>query len=59
VVKVRGLGMGPRFMHLMTDGRREVEEVSGQRAVPVLVADDGEVVTDSRRIVDWAEAHPA
>jgi glutathione S-transferase len=59
VVKVRGLGMGPRFMHLMTDGRREVEEVSGQRAVPVLVADDGEVVTDSRRIVEWAEAHPA
>ena len=43
----------------MTCGRREVEELSGQRGVPVLVADDGEVVTDSRRIVEWAEAHPA
>ena len=43
----------------MTDGRREVEELSGQRAVPVLVTDDGEVVADSKRIVEWAEAHPA
>ena len=59
VIKVRGLGIGPGFMHLITSGRREVEEVSGQRAVPVLVADDGEVVTDSSRIVEWAEAHPA
>jgi hypothetical protein len=59
VIKVRGLGIGPSFMHLITSGRREVEEVSGQRAVPVLVADDGEVVTDSSRIVEWAEAHPA
>jgi hypothetical protein len=59
VIKVRGLGIGPSFMHLVTSGRREVEEVSGQRAVPVLVADDGEVVTDSSRIVEWAEAHPA
>ena len=59
VIKVRGLGIGPSFMHLITSGRREVEEVSGQRAVPVLVAGDGEVVTDSSRIVEWAEAHPA
>jgi hypothetical protein len=59
VEKVRGLGIGPRFMHLMTDGRREVERLSGQRAVPVLVTDDGEVVADSKRIIDWAENHPA
>ena len=59
VVKVRGLGIGPRFMHLMTQGRREVEELSGQRAVPVLVTDQGEVISDSHRIVDWAEANPA
>lgn len=51
--------MGPRFLNVMTDGRREVEKVSGQRAVPVLVLDDGEVVADSKRIVEWAEAHPA
>jgi hypothetical protein len=58
VIKVRGLGIGPRFAHWMTDGRREVERLSGQRAVPVLVTDDGEVVADSKRIVEWAEANP-
>jgi hypothetical protein len=59
VVKVRGLGIGPRFLHVMTQGRKEVEELSGQRAVPVLVIDEGEVISGSDRIVDWAEAHPA
>jgi hypothetical protein len=59
VIKVRGLGIGPRFLHQMTDGRREVEAISGQPAVPVLVTDSGEVVTDSQRIVAWAEEHPA
>jgi len=59
VIKVRGLGIGPGFLQWTTDGRREVEALSGQRAVPVLVTDDGEVVSDSKRIVDWAQAHPA
>jgi hypothetical protein len=59
VIKVRGLGIGPRFMHLMTKGRKEVEELSGQRTVPVLVTDQGEVISDSHRIVAWAEANPA
>jgi glutathione S-transferase len=59
VIKVRGLGIGPRFMHLMTKGRKEVEELTGQRAVPVLVTDQGEVISDSHRIVAWAEANPA
>jgi len=59
VGKVRGLGVGPGFLHVMTDGRREVERLTGQHAVPVLVTDDDEVVQDSRRIVEWAEANPA
>ena len=59
VVKVRGLGVGPRFLHVMTDGRYEVERISGQRAVPVLVADDGDVISGSKRIVEWAERNPA
>lgn len=58
VVKTRGLGIGPKFPHVMTDGRREVERISGQPAVPVLVTDDGEVISESQRIVDWAKAHP-
>jgi len=59
VVKVHGLGVGPKFLNVMTSGRREVEEISGQREVPVLVLDDGEVIADSRNIVEWAAANPA
>ena len=56
VIAVHGLGV-PGLDRL---GRRdEVEEVSGQRVVPVLVTDDGEVVRESKQIVAWAQAHPA
>ena len=60
MVKVHGLGVGPKLFHaLITDGRREVEELTGSTTVPVLVTDSGEVIADSKRIVAWAEAHPA
>lgn len=59
VVKVRGLGIGPAFAHVITAGRKEVEEISGQHTVPVLVTGDGEVINDSKRIVAWAREHPA
>ena len=39
--------------------RAEVERLSGQRGVPILVLDDGEVVAGSGRIVEWAEENPA
>jgi hypothetical protein len=39
--------------------RDEVEKVSGQRAVPVLVTDAGDVVFDSKKIIAWAQANPA
>ncbi len=57
VVRVHGLGVGP--LKWMTEGRREVEELTGQSAVPVLITDSGEAIHDSQRIVDWAHAHPA
>jgi glutathione S-transferase len=59
VVKVHGLGIGPSFLHVTTDGRREVEELTGQRVVPVLVTDAGEAIHDSHRIVEWARENPA
>jgi glutathione S-transferase len=34
--------------------RAEIEALSGQRAVPILVLDDGEVITGSGEIVAWA-----
>jgi hypothetical protein len=58
VVKVRGLGIGPRFMHVMTAGRKQIEGLTGQRGVPVLVTDEGKSIWDSHRIIDWAEANP-
>ncbi len=36
-------------------GRREVQQLSGQRTVPLLVI-DGEAICDSRRIVDHLRA---
>lgn len=39
--------------------RDEIEEISGQRLVPVLVLDDGGVVSGSKEIVAWARANPA
>jgi hypothetical protein len=58
VVKVRGLAVGPRFVHVVTEGRKQIEGLTGQRAVPVLVTDEGELIRDSHRIIDWAEANP-
>jgi len=37
--------------------RAEVERLSGQRAVPILVLDGGEVITGSGDIVKWAREH--
>ena len=58
VIKVRGLGVGPRLFQWTTDGRREVERLSGQKAVPVLVTDEDDVIVESAPIVEWAEANP-
>jgi hypothetical protein len=42
-----------------TRGRREVQELTGNRWVPALILDDGEVIDGSRTIIDWAGANPA
>jgi glutathione S-transferase len=40
--------------------RAEIEQISGQRSVPILVLDGGEVITGSGEIVTWArENKPA
>jgi len=55
VVKVYGLASLPDI----TPGRKEVKRLTGESFVPVLVLDDGQVITDSRNIVDWARSNPA
>ncbi|MGA3362028.1 MAG: glutathione S-transferase N-terminal domain-containing protein [Solirubrobacteraceae bacterium] len=39
--------------------RAEIQRLSGQRAVPILVLDDGKVISGSGAIVRWAKATPA
>jgi hypothetical protein len=58
VIKSYGWTALPDFMN-RTRGRREARELTGKSTVPVLVTDSGEVVSDSKKIVEWAKAHPA
>ena len=58
VVKAYGLGVLPSVFN-QTSGRREVQELTGNRMVPTLVLDDGTVIDDSKPIVEWARANPA
>jgi glutathione S-transferase len=39
--------------------RAEVRELSGTNEVPILVLDDGEVISGSSVIARWAKEHPA
>ncbi|MBJ7331197.1 MAG: glutathione S-transferase N-terminal domain-containing protein [Solirubrobacteraceae bacterium] len=39
--------------------RDEVRELSGQPNVPILVLDDGSVISGSGTIAKWAKEHPA
>src|SRR5687768_7513650 len=55
VVRVYGLAPLPDI----TRGRRDVKRLTGESFVPVLVLDDGTVVKESARIVEWARANPA
>jgi glutaredoxin 2 len=38
--------------------REEVKRLSGTPEVPILVLDDGTVISDSSRIVRWVREHP-
>lgn len=58
VVRSYGSGLLPDFLNV-TPGRREVKRLTGNTWVPVLVTDEDHVVQGSRKIVDWARAHPA
>ena len=55
VEKTYGLGV---LGSALNPTRRKVRELTGQNMVPVLVTDDGEVIQESKRIVEWARANP-
>ena len=59
VVKSYGLTWLPDQPFNQTTGRQEAKRLTGESTVPVLVTDDGEVIADSKNIVDWAVQNPA
>lgn len=43
----------------ITPARKEVKRLTGESFVPVLVLEDGQVISDSENIVAWARENPA
>ncbi len=41
------------------EDRAEVKRLSGTNEVPILILDDGEVISGSGTIAHWAKEHPA
>jgi glutathione S-transferase len=58
LLKVKGGSLKPWTWPSRARDRAEVEQLSGQRNVPILVLDSREVVTGSQEIADWARSHP-
>lgn len=56
---VKGGRLRPWTWPSYASDRAEVKQLSGQRLVPILVLDDGEVIAGSGRIVGWARSNPA
>jgi glutathione S-transferase len=58
---VKGYRLAPwdRLRRTRNRDRGEVRRLSGTNEVPILVLDDGTVISDSSRIVRWAKEHPA
>jgi glutathione S-transferase len=52
--KVKGGALKFWTWRSRAEDRADVERISGQRGVPILVLDDGSVITGSGQIVNWA-----
>jgi glutathione S-transferase-like protein len=58
VIRSYGLAILPSIFN-RTRGRREAKRLTGSYTVPVLVTDGDEVISDSKRIIEWAQRNPA
>jgi glutathione S-transferase len=56
---VKGYRAVPWHRLTRNTDRAEITRLSGTPEVPILVLDDGSVISDSSRIVQWAREHPA
>ncbi|HEX4305059.1 MAG TPA: glutathione S-transferase N-terminal domain-containing protein [Solirubrobacterales bacterium] len=57
--KVKGYRLMPWTWGSRKADREEVRKLSGTDEVPILVLDDGEVISGSGTIAKWAKQHPA
>lgn len=55
---VRGYRLMPWTWGSRSEDRAEVKKLSGTEEVPILVLDDGEVISGSGAIAAWAKQHP-
>ena len=55
---VGGYRLLPTTWGRRDDDRAEVRELSGTNEVPILVLDDGEVISGSAVIARWARENP-
>lgn len=58
VKRVDGYRASPWTWRNRAADRAEVKRLSGTNEVPILVLDDGEVISGSSRIARWAKDHP-
>jgi glutathione S-transferase len=56
---VGGYRLMPWTWGSRAEDRAEVKKLSGQENVPILVLDDGEVISGSGTIAKWAKGNPA
>lgn len=59
VKQMRGYRLMPWTWRSRAEDRKEVMELSGTNEVPILVLDNGEVISDSSAIAKWAKENPA
>jgi glutathione S-transferase len=56
--KVRGGALKLWTLPSRARDRVEIEKLSGQRSVPILVLDNGDVISGSGTIAQWAKENP-
>lgn len=56
---VQGYRLMPWTWSSRAKDREEVERLSGSRTVPILVLDNGQVISGSGAIKRWAQGNPA
>lgn len=59
LVKVGSYRLMPWTWKNRAGDRKEVKELSGSNEVPVLLLDNGDVISDSAVIAKWAKENPA